>query len=136
VRFDDYTKVMADDYTSWSNGAWRDSGWYQKSLTDKWRYWSVLTVDPNRVAASYDGGLLPWVGHTFNEWAAPAATGTCGLNGTLVSCLAQSVIPPVGGGCAGVEATVQACEPAEPAPGNPNGVRESNGAGSVTRVAG
>ncbi|MFE0458564.1 RHS repeat-associated core domain-containing protein [Kitasatospora sp. NPDC058965] len=136
VRDDNYTQVMADTHTTWSNGAWRDTGWHQQSLNDSWRYWWALTLDPSRVSAGYEGGVLPWVGHTYNEWAAPAGTGSCGLNGTLVSCLAQSVVSPVGGGCADVQATVAACEPVEPVPGNPNGLREADQAGSADRPTG
>jgi hypothetical protein len=126
VQVDRYTQRMSDTYTLWSNGAWYDTGWQQQSLTHTWQYWWVLTVDPNRVSARWDGGLLPWTGLTFNVPAAQGATGECGLTGTVTSCLAQISAPPVGGGCAGLDANVNACEPIAPMPGDPNPLRESS----------
>ncbi|HTJ35344.1 MAG TPA: hypothetical protein VL738_19125 [Dactylosporangium sp.] len=135
VQVDRYSRTMADSFTLWSDGSWFDTGWYQQSFTHSWQYWWALTLDPNRISARYNGGQRAGTGRTGQDWAAAGASGKCGLTGTLTSCLAEISTPPVGGGCADLRATVQACAPLAPVPGNPNAVREA-GAGTAPQRAG
>ncbi|MEU5696327.1 polymorphic toxin-type HINT domain-containing protein [Actinosynnema sp. NPDC020468] len=128
VRLDNYSQTWSDTVTGWSNGRISDTGWRMTAWSHGWQYWWAPTVDPFRVSGDWTGGVLPWAGTTDQGWAAPGATGRCGLTGTLTSCLAEVSAPPVGGGCAGVDATVQSCAPVAPVPGAKPAVREAGGA--------
>ncbi|TCO55973.1 polymorphic toxin type 30 domain-containing protein [Actinocrispum wychmicini] len=126
VRQDDYTQDWARRTKVWSDGFWSDTGWYLNSWHDDWRVSWVNTLDPNRIDGIVaDAGVIANSGLLSGVTAGTDAIGQCGLNGTILSCLGEALSPVVGAGCAGVLATMLACNPTEPGPGRPEGQHEA-----------
>lgn len=119
-RHDDYTRTWAQRYKVWSNGAWYRSPWYIESWTHRWQTEVTPTIDVSRAV---EVTVTAPPGTTGQTWADDA--GECGLTGTLNSCLSETASSPLGGGCAGLDATMRACAPRAPTAGNPNSVREN-----------
>lgn len=93
----------------------------------QWEVSWVPTVDPNRIDATVEGGINDDAGVLNVEFGQVGGAARCGLSGTEMSCLAEVLVTPIGGGCATPQASMQACSPVEPSAGNPGGQRESAG---------
>lgn len=123
----EWERVWQQITNLWSNGkAFKSpvTDWLQMlGETDV----TVQTLDPSRLWGTISAGQLATAGTvTATQAAVAGSAGVCGLTGTLVSCLAASKTTPIGGGCAGLAATEQACVMSEPEPGDSRPVREAS----------
>ncbi|MFJ8582118.1 RHS repeat-associated core domain-containing protein [Micromonospora sp. NPDC093277] len=124
-RRDTYTETWARTLTELSDGTSYLSDWQLQAWTYSSRFWQVRTVDPERIDKT-----IKVLGPSDDVLISPPTQardgeGLCGITGTLISCLAESLTTVVGGGCIGTHSNLRGCTPTEPQPGNPGALRET-----------